>query len=610
MAEQLSNRGSGNVIVRIFRLVARVLRILRITVANILMLILFVAVIAVISQIPDDVAETAIPSEGVLLIDLGTDLVEHREPEHPLEIVFSDPATPQGIVVQDLVEALEVAAEDDRIVGLAMVNKAGLNANQAQIERIETALDRFAESGKKSVAHGTFFTQDQYRLASSADTVLLDPMGDMMFYGVSLQRLYYKELLDKLAVEVALFKAGDFKDAAEPMIRSEMSEYSRQANQELADEIWSGYRRRVGENRSKTNAEFNQYIRDLPELIAQGGVSPAQLLMDQGWVDDIAGYDKDRTALKEIFPDTDFVKLNAYIADMHRTKSRFGKEQIALVTASGPIFTGKSQDDAIGSETLAAALKKVAEDENVKAVVFQVDSPGGGVFPSEVIRRAVLEVKDAKPVVTYMAGVAASGGYWISANSSEIWASPTTITGSIGVFALVPTIEASMEKIGVSVDGVGTTQFSRDASSFTGLSDQLGKVYEAVVANIYDDFIGVVAKGREMDPVEVRKIAGGRVWTGAQALALGLVDRIGSLDEAVASAAALAGVEKYYVKRVDTNASRYESILDLLAARVLGDNGGLHSLVGSVASAQLILQLFAEPQPVFALCLHCAAEGL
>ena len=590
-----------------------VFRFLRVSIANILVIILLVGLFAVLFS-PSDMPK--ISQDSVLLVDLEGQFVEEDTSASPLGLLFGSLQELRGTRVQDVVDGIAAAAVDPRITGLALKCSRALSVNQAQIERIETALMEFKKSGKKSVAHGIAFSQAQYRIASAADVVLMDPLGELFFRGISTHRAYFASFIEKLSVQVNVFKSGTYKDAVEPYILDSMSEESREAKQVLVDEIWDAYRVRVANNRSHTIEEFDQYIENFSDALTSHGGDNVSLALENGWIDEIAILDEKKTELSERLSSDRFVSLKDYVK-VHRTKQDTSNPNIvSVVTASGLIVSGKGEPGLIGSKTLSKTLNELAENENVKAVVLHVDSPGGSAYASELIRRAVLNVKAAKPIVTSMAGVAASGGYWISAHSSEIWANPSTITGSIGVFGMVPTIETSMKKIGISRDGVGTTPFSRDDLFLSDLSEQTSKVIQASVTKIYEDFIQIVAEGRSMNEADVREVAEGRVWTGSQAQELGLVDELGGLDSAIAAAARLAKLERYRVERARAESTPLETVLRFLEESARGEFGldlglqGAHlsSIQSMLASEAHTMRLLQEPRNVLAICGACGLQ--
>ena len=598
---------------RFLRGTGLVFRFLRVFIANVLVVILLVCLLAILfssSDIPD------IARDSILLVDLEGQLVEDDPAFEPIDLLFQGLREARGTHTQDIVDGIDAAAADTRITGLALKGSRTLSANLAQVERIEAALTRFRESGKTSIAHGIAFSQPQYRIASGADVVLMDPIGNLFFYGLSLHQPYFADLIEKLSVQVNVFKSGVYKDAVEPFILDSMSKESREANQELVDELWLGYRSSVARNRSRTVEEFDDYIENFPNLIASSNGDSASLARETGWIDDIAILDESKSELSKRFSNDRFVSLKDYIQAIRDEESNSSANIVSVVTASGAIVSGKGGPEVIGSSTLTKTLNQLAKDKEVKAVVLHVDSPGGSAYASELIRRAILKLKDAKPVVTSMAGVAASGGYWIAAHSSEIWASPSTITGSIGVFGIVPTFETSMKRIGISVDGVGTTPFSKDVSMLADLSEPMSRVIQSAVDKIYEDFIKLVAEGRSMQEADVRKIAEGRVWSGSQAQALGLVDELGGLNSAIAAAARLANLERYRVERVQGKISTIETLMRFMGGNARTQLGLDFELQGEqfltikrmLAREMRTMRLLQEPQHVLAMCVACEIQ--
>lgn len=455
---------------------------------------------------------------------------------------------PTQTVLRDLVDSLDRAADDSRIrMAVLWLDSLGY-AGPAQLKEMKAAIERFKASGKRVVAYAGGYTQRAYYLAAQADEVLMDPMGLILLEGYSVYNNYFPGLLDKLGVKMHIFQAGDYKTAVEPFARKDMSPEAREANLDWLTTLWDGYTQDVAAGRQLEQAALVKYIEDfVPRLEAAGGDSGKvaaeaklvdELLPLQAVREKIAatvGMDDDNYSFRQI-------NFRRYLRSKGLSGSRNGK--VGVVTVQGTIAQGESAEGYAGADTVVDLLDEAADDDGIKALVLRVNSPGGGIYASEQMRRAVLRVKQAgKPVVVSMSTMAASGGYWISAPADEIFAHDTTITGSIGVFGLFPTFENTLDKIGVTTDGVGTTPLAGAFRSDRPLAEPLETAINLIIKHDYNLFLGHVADGRDMDIAAVDAIGQGRVWSGLDALDNGLVDQLGGFGDAVHAAATRAGLD-------------------------------------------------------------------
>lgn len=457
-----------------------------------------------------------------------------------------DPET----VVADLVEALDRAATDQRINLLFLkLDQLGA-ASPGQLAELAAAIERFKQSGKPVVAWSPTYNQAQYRLAAHADTVYLDPMGYVLLQGFGVYNKYFAEALDKLGVTIHVFRVGKYKSAVEPFTRNSMSPAARAATQAWLETLWRSYKQGVAAANGWQPEHIKHYVRTFGDtLIAQQG-DAASMAKQAGLVDKLAGIADMRDAMRAIVGTADdhgsFRQIH-FLDYLQATASLAGNADedttIAKVVVEGPIVVGESIRDAASGAVIANLIRNVRRDDHAAALVLRINSPGGSVFASERIRRQVELTRAAgKPVVVSMAGVAASGGYWIAMNANRIYAQKSTITGSIGVFALMPTYAEPLAKLGIHTDGLGTTPLYGILRGDRPLQPQLARIMQAEVEHVYDRFIHKVATARGMSVEAVDNIAQGRVWSGADALRIGLVDEIGGLQDAVASAAQLAGL--------------------------------------------------------------------
>lgn len=520
-------------------------------------------------------AAPRLPERGVLLIRPAGEIVEQLSGE-PLARAINEAqgqAAPETLL-WDLTDAIRAAAKDKRVQALLIDTDDMTGAGQAKLEELAAAISEFKAAGKKVIARGASFEQSHYYLAAQADEVYLDPMGLLMLQGYGRYQPYLKEALDKLAVDIHLFRAGKFKSAAEPLIRSDMSAEDREETLTYLQALWSGYRSAVAKARGKTADDISTYANQIGANAARVNGDMAAVAKAAGLVTDLktaaevdrrlvelVGVDKD-AGDPEAFPTievADYLKLVHTEERLHNRKS----PAVGVVIASGEILDGDQPPGTIGGRSTAALLHEARLDDDIDAVVLRVDSPGGSVFASEQIYREVLALKAAgKSVVVSMSDLAASGGYYIAAPADEIIASPNTLTGSIGVFGVFPTIDRSLGKLGVRSDGVGTTPLSGALSINRPVSPLVEQLFQSSINHTYEQFLSRVAGGRKKTRDQVDAIAQGRVWAGSDALRIGLVDRFGTFHDALAAAASRANLgANYRVKMLEPKLSLAEQLL-------------------------------------------------
>ncbi|MGE0208982.1 MAG: signal peptide peptidase SppA [Lysobacteraceae bacterium] len=474
--------------------------------------------------------------------------------------------------LRDLVRALEAAATDSRIERVVIRPDQMTGIGFAALEELARAVTEFRKSGKQLVAYADGMDQKQYYLAALADEVYLHPDGMVLLEGLSRYRAYYREALeDKLGVDVHLFRVGEYKSAAEPYILDAASPESREADLYWMNDLWRHFLADVARLRSLDADALQAGIDDFAARVESVAGDMGKLALEQKLVDGLVTQDQFRDLMVERgVEDTEThsfrqVSMDAYLGFVDRERPAFdARPKVAIVVAQGEIAAGDLPPGTVGGVSTSRLLRDAREDADVKAVVLRVDSPGGGVFPSEQIRREVELIRAAgKPVVVSMGNVAASGGYWISMNADAIYAQPTTITGSIGIFGLFMTIPDTLAKIGVHVDGVATTKIAGAFDPTRPMSVEVGKTIQAIIDQGYRQFIGKVAAARETTPEAIDQVARGRVWSGTQAEARGLVDELGGLHDAVAEAARRATLpsDGYRVKYVEKTLSPFEQAL-------------------------------------------------
>jgi len=516
----------------------------------ILLVGLFIIVLAAIVGQP-----VAVPSSAALVINPSGMLVEQLEGS-PLDRALADlndQEAPQTLL-RDVTDSLERAAEDDRIKAVVLDLDGLGGGGLAKLQAIGRKIQLVSDAGKKVIAIGSGYTRDQYYLASRADEVIMHPLGLVYLEGYEYYRTFFRSALEKLNIDLNVFRVGEFKSFVEPYIRDDMSAEDREASKMWIGSLWAAWQQDVAAARKLKPEELQSYADKFADRLEAANGNAARAAVAAGLVDKLMS----RTEVDEYLiglvgqSDADegtysAIDFRAYAqATGIEQRLKDGKDRnVAVIVASGEILDGEAAPGAVGGDTLSAEIRKARLDDSVNAVVLRIDSPGGSMFASEVIFDEIEALKAAgKPVVASMSSVAASGGYYIAIPADEIWASDTTITGSIGVGALFPTIQRGLDKLGVHVDGFGTTELAGQLRIDRPLGDDARRALTAGVEDAYRIFVGKVAKARDLSFEKADAIARGRVWIGADAYERGLVDHIGGLDEATAAAAALAELEE------------------------------------------------------------------
>ena len=465
------------------------------------------------------------------------------------------------VLLRDVVEAIDVAANDGHIRAL-VIDPSGLDGGGlTKLQELSVAIARFRKTGKPVYAYGQYFDQTQYHLAAQADHIWLDPLGAVAIDGYSAYRSFYKGTLEKLAVDVNVFRAGSHKSYGDMFTRDSMSSEEKADAIAWLGDLWNLYQGDIEPRRKLSKAALQAQAEQLASRLDAVHGSMAELALQDKLVDRLATWEEFENELIAVAgEDEDYHTFNSMDVLDYLRVVRSGEvfvphtgdssRRVAVVVASGEIVDGEAPGGTVGGDTLAAALRDVRFDEDVQAVVLRIDSPGGSMLASEVVRREVLALKQAgKPVVASFSSVAASGGYYIAAAADEIVALPATITGSIGVFAIIPTFERTLGKVGITIDGVGTTPLAGSLSLERTLPDDTKRVLQMGVDDAYRRFVTIVAEGRQRKYEEIDAIAQGKVWSGEDAKEVGLVDTLGDVDVAIKAAARLAKMEEGY--RID-----------------------------------------------------------
>jgi protease-4 len=494
-----------------------------------------------------------VPSGVALVVAPGGRLVEERSGDPVDRAIgksFQDDE-PEA-VLRDLVDAIDTARDDDRIEALVLDLGGLWSGSLPKLQEVAGAVDRFRQSGKPVIAYGGGYSQEQYLIAAHADEVLMDPMGLVLLEGYGSWQLYYKEAIDKLGVNWNVFRVGEYKSYVEPFTRTDMSPEARLANREWLDALWQAYQADVVAARELEPDAIGRYVANYAgEAVAKNG-DLAAIAVEARLVDKLMTREEARQRVAEIVGEDDDshsfeqVGVAEYLNGIRAERSlKPGpSDAIAVIVAAGDINDGDRPPGSVGGDSTSRLVRDARFDDSVKAIVLRIDSPGGSQFASEQIRRELaLARADGKPVIVSMSGVAASGGYWIALAADEVWASPSTVTGSIGIFGMFPTFEATLGKIGVRSDGVGTTPYADALRIDRPMRDEVKAVFQSSIEHGYAEFIGAVAEARDLPVEKVDELARGRVWIGSKAQELGLVDNLGGFNDAVAAAATAAGLE-------------------------------------------------------------------
>lgn len=496
----------------------------------------------------------------VLKIDFNNPIAE-RNTGSSFDIMSMVKGTSSPVTLLSYIEAIDAAAEDKNI-GMIYMTPENISAGLCQIEELRAALERFRKSGKPVIAYCGNFGNGSYYLASVADKIILDPASESMITGVGSQMIFLKDLLDALGVDVQLIRHGKYKAAGEMFVRSSASPENRLQNEVLINSMWNTMSRQIAASRGFTQEEFNGWVENLelcyPEEYKAKG------LIDEVWYkDQVDKYLCEQNGARRI-QEVGFVKINKYAT---KIKKGSRKNRIAVIYADGEIVDSGSDADIVGTK-LANTIRKVREDSKVKAVVFRVNSPGGSAQASEAIRRELELLRAVKPVIASYGDYAASGGYWISAQSDYIFSDESTVTGSIGVFGMVPNLgDAIRKNVKVNIESVGSSSHSDMMNGMRMLDETEVAYVQKQIEKIYDDFTGLVSSGRGISKDSVDAIGQGRVWSGADALNIGLVDSLGGLYDAISYAAAKVGLTK-----ADYQLSRYPVVKEVSLLKMLSGN--------------------------------------
>ena len=536
--------------------------------------IIFLLIIYVLIKIVFFADVQTIPTGAALVIKPHGYIVDELDYIEPVDEVFEELSTddnkPPQTLLKDLLKAINSATYDDDIKALVLNLGSFYGAPPSKLNDVARAIETFKTSGKKVYAYSEFYNQSQYYLAAHADEVYMDPLGSVFIEGYGRFNTYFKGALDKLGINFHIFKVGTYKSAVEPFTRDNMSDSAKDANLHYLGDLWESYTTDVASARDLDVEQIKQYSDGYLEKLSRSRKNVSEFALEASLVDKLMTRNELNNYLSEEIGGNssgdDFLQLNykKYLKIIHpEIKSdNFKADKVAVVVAKGVIYNGNRKAGEIGGDSTAKLISQARLDDSVKALVLRVDSPGGSAYASEIIRREIVRTHDAgKPVVISMGSYAASGGYWISASADEIWASPTTITGSIGIFGILPTFEKPLNRFGIHRDGVGTSRLTGAFDPGKELRKDVGDAIQNSIENGYNKFLEIVAEGRNMSVEDVDKIAQGRVWSGKAAHELGLVDQLGGIEDAIKSAAAKAGLTTYQTKYIEQELTNKQQLI-------------------------------------------------
>ncbi|EFU9652704.1 signal peptide peptidase SppA [Salmonella enterica subsp. enterica serovar Kentucky] len=604
-----------------FKWTWRVLNLVREMVLNLFFIFLVLVGVGIWMQIGNG-SNSEQTARGALLLDISGVIVDKPSTNHRLgalgrQLFGASSDRLQENSLFDIVNAIRQAKDDRNITGIVLDLKNFTGADQPSMRYIGKALREFRDSGKPVFAVGENYSQGQYYLASFANKIWLSPQGQVDLHGFATNGLYYKTLLDKLKVSTHVFRVGTYKSAVEPFIRDDMSPAAREADSRWIGELWQNYLHTVSANRQISPQQLFPGAQAIIDGLTSVGGDTAKYALDHKLVDALASSADVEKALTKQFgwskTENNFRAISYYDYSLKTPADTGGT--IAVIFANGAIMDGEETPGNVGGDTTASQIRDARLDPKVKAIVLRVNSPGGSVNASEVIRAELAAARAAgKPVVVSMGGMAASGGYWISTPANYIVASPSTLTGSIGIFGVINTVENSLSSIGVHSDGVSTSPLA-DISMTKALSPEVQQMMQLSIEYGYKRFITLVADARKRTPEQIDKIAQGHVWTGEDAKANGLVDSLGDFDDAVAKAAELAKLKQWHLDYYQDEPTVLDMVMDSMTGSV---RAMLPEAIQAMLPAPLVsaantvkaegdkLAAFNDPQNRYAFCLTCA----
>ena len=542
-----------------------------------------------------------IDSKGPLLLAPSGQLVDQLSYQAPLNVLSQQDKAPETLL-RDLIDTINTAALDDRVTALILklddLNGGGIS----KIQELGQAIDFFKLQNKPVFAYSNNFNQQQYFLASYANDIYMHDMGGVAITGFGLYRNYFKGLITKLGVNVHVFKSGTFKDFVEPYIREDMSEASRSHNTEWITALWQGYSEHIEARRQLDKGSLDNAVKNYGQMLIDNKGDTALLALNFHLVDKIGSkqsliddFKARFGASKDPQKPFNFIDAASYQQELAIAKLQQKKGNIGLIVAAGTISDGEQPEGSIGGDSLSQLIRKARDDKDLKAVVIRVDSSGGSAFASELIRQEIAATRDSgKPVYISMGSVSASGGYWLATGADQIWATPTTITGSIGVFSIVPTFENTLNKVGITSDGLATSELAGIYQLDRPMSATAEQIFQLSVESIYQKFLLLCANARKTNVQEIEKVAEGRVWLGQKAQALNLVDHLGSLNDVITAIAKDSSITTPSIVLIERDLSPTEAIIKSLMQTTKTYTGSALFKQSTGATVRWLKQLDSE----------------
>jgi protease-4 len=600
-----------------FGAVWKTLTFVRNAVSNIVFIVLVIVLAVAFFSGPEE----GLDRNAVLLVNPAGSLVEEKAAPEPAEAFLRkmgrDTAKTDETKTQDVIDAIRAAAKDSRIKALVIDPRDMVGCDTTKILDIGKAIRDFKETGKPVLAHAMAYTQGQYLLASYADAISVNPLGGVLITGFGMYPTYFKGLLDKTRVNFHVFRVGEYKTAVEPFVRDSMSDEARQSGRVWLDALWQAYLAEAAGNRSVSPADIVRYVETIDTELAKVKGDAAKLAVAARLVDAIRTGDQfDQFLAEKIGQKTEAlhrVAFGDYLALNPQRKAAKG-ETVGIIRTRGPILPGKQPENLTGSESVAELFRKAREDSSIVAVVLRLDSPGGSAAASEEIHHEIARTQEAgKPVVVSMGSTAASGAYWIASGANRIVAAPTTLTGSIGIFAAFPTFENTARELGVTSDGIGTTPLADLGNPLRPLSYKSQAAIQQLLDYGYGLFVSRVANGRRMSPEDVENSAQGKVFLGQEAHSRKLVDQLGNLDDAVKTAGILAGLTVVESKDLRREPTAHERLMQTLFSSgetlLPAQSPTVARLMALIGDHSRLMDTFADPNHIYARSLECEAAG-
>ncbi len=592
--------------------------------ANLIFLLLFaIAVGSLASALTANKPPPLDEKTALIIVPEGV-LVDQKTYVEPLaEMLNQGVAGRTETLVRDVIRAIDSAAQDPRITHLILDLNYLEGGGVSKLVEVGYALKRFQKSDKPIIAYADYLFQHDYYLAAHADEIIINRLGLVEISGFAAYRNYFKDAIDKLQVSVNVLRVGEHKSAVEPYIKNMMSDEVREETSRWIGSLWDFYSKEMEILRELPEGTIETNINNMHSRLVDAKGDFATMALNTGLVDRLASRTELSKYLNDLESDTEgqlrSIDLSDYLSHVdNETASNRNSTQkkIAIVVAKGSMFNGEQPEGSIGGDTLAKTFQEVRNDSNVAAVVLRIDSGGGSYFASEIIRDAIAETRNTLPVVVSMGSVAASGGYYIAAEADHVLAMPTTITGSIGIYSIIPTFERSLDSLGVTTDGVGTTWLAGSMRVDRALPEKVKDLMRINLQHEYSEFITLVANGRNLEVKAVEDLAGGKVWTGIEALELGLIDEIGDLGDAIEIAARLAKIDSYqldfrqrptdFFQRLASQLSSFSlSELRILPLPLDLDSGTRGALINGIQPMRL-LQKLDDPRGIYTYCAECS----